>query len=138
MSLKQAVAGRYYNPLTGKGLVSTTFARSTHADADTVSGTEFIGGLLSLNNAAAGNTLVFPTAAQIVAAITGPQVGDYFCVTLCTEDTTNPNKISVVTPSAGNTAIGSVQVGAGASATWQVVLDNVSSGTEATTMTRIA
>jgi hypothetical protein len=87
------------------------------------------------NSAATGvNTLTTPTAALLVAYLKGSLVGSTFDFNVVGD----AGSALTVAAGTGGTLVGNNSVVAGSSATYRVRLTNVSSGTEAYTLTRVA
>lgn len=110
-------------PLALPAAANTTLTAATVLDA-----------VLDNSAATAVNTVTLPTAALLVAGLSGAIVGSSFCFNVVGDAGSNLN----VAPGTGGTLSGSGVVLAATSAKYQVRLTNVSSGTEAYTLTRLA
>jgi hypothetical protein len=100
----------------------------------TATAAQCVNGLFD-NTAATGvNTLTTPTAALLVAYLSGCMVGSTFDFSIVGDAGSN----LTVAAGVGGTLVGNSSVVSGSSARYRVRLTNVSSGTEAYTLTRVA
>ena len=123
-----APTGSVHLELTNPPVVLPAAANTTATAAQCVNGTFD-------NSAASGvNVLTTPTAVLLVAYLKGSMVGSTFEFVVI-GDAGSALTVAVGT---GGTLVGNSSVAAGSSATYRVRLTNVSSGTEAYTLTRVA
>lgn len=95
---------------------------------------QVVGGTFDNTLATANNTLTLPTAAALVAGLSGALVGTSFTFHVVGDSSSS----LTVAAGTGGTLVGSGAVGANVSAKFSVRLTNVSSGTQAYSLLRLA
>lgn len=111
---------------------STTVTTKTTAGAVTYSAAELLGGLILRDPAGAGRSDVTPTAALIVAGISGAIVGSSFEFTI--RNTADDAETITVTAGSGVTLSGTMTIAQNNSKRFLAVVTNIGSGTEAVTI----
>jgi hypothetical protein len=110
----------------------TTVTTDNTAGANTWSAAEMIGGLMLRDPAGADRSDVTTTAALLVAAIAGAQVGSGFQFTI--RNTADANETITLTAGAGVTLSGAMTIPQNYERRFVAVCTNVGSGTEAVTV----
>lgn len=118
--------------ITQVGWHTTTVTTDATAGAKTYSAAELKGGLILRDPAGGNRSDVTPTAAQIVAGVTGAVVGSSFEFTI--RNTADAAETITLTAGSGVTLSGTMTIAQNNSKRFLCRLDNITSGSEAVTI----